>query len=136
MTDAWTSAREPIGLYHSSKAAVTILSETLRLELAPFGVTVITGMLGNLESNFHNNDSWQGLPESSRYKSIEAQIANSAEGKIGPEKEKADDFVKRFVDDILRGASGQVWRGAAAQTVRAIGHHAPMSVLVRQTFST
>lgn len=92
-------------------------------------------MLGNLESNIHTKDSWRGLPESSRYKSVETQIANSAEGKIGPEKEKADDFAKRFVDDILRGTSGQVWRGAAAQTVRAIGHHAPMSVLVRETIS-
>ena len=120
-----------LGLYHSSKAAVTILSETLRLELAPLGVTVITGMLGHIESSFHVNDSWQGLSESSTYKSVESQIAKSAEGKVGPKKEKAEDFARRFVDDVLRGASGQVWRGAMAQTVRAIGHHAPMSVLVR-----
>ena len=119
-----------LGLYHSSKAAVTILSETLRLELAPLGVTVITGMLGNIESNFHVNDSWQGVSESSKYKSVESQIAKSAEGKVGPKKEKAEDFARRFVDDILRGTSGQVWRGAMAQTVRAIGHHAPMRVLV------
>lgn len=45
-----------LGLYHSSKAAVTILSETLRLELAPLGVTVITGMLGSIRTNFHSND--------------------------------------------------------------------------------
>ena len=103
---------------------------TLRLELAPLGVTVITGMLGSIESNFHVNDSWQGVPESSRYKSVEAQIANSAEGKVGPKKEKVRDFARRFIDDVLRGASGQIWRGAMAQTTRAIGHHAPMRVLV------
>ena len=119
-----------IGLYHSSKAAVTILSETLRLELAPLGVTVITGMLGNIESNFQVNDSWQGVPESSRYKSVEAQIAKSAEGKVGPKKEKVQDFARRFTDDVLRGASGQIWKGTMAQTTRVIGHHAPMSVLV------
>ena len=119
-----------VGLYHSSKAAVTILSETLRLELAPLGVTVITGMLGSIESNIHVNDSWQGVPESSRYKSAEAQIAKQAEGMIGPKKEKVEDFARRFADDILKGASGQVWRGAMAQTTRALGYHAPMSLLV------
>ncbi|KAL8723135.1 MAG: hypothetical protein Q9181_007347, partial [Wetmoreana brouardii] len=95
------------GLYHASKAAVTILSETLRLELAPLGVTVITGMLGNIESNFHANDSWQGLPKSSRYKTVESEIAKTAEGKIGPKKEKLDDFARRFVGDVVKGASGQ-----------------------------
>ncbi|KAL8723688.1 MAG: hypothetical protein Q9181_007229 [Wetmoreana brouardii] len=120
-----------IGLYHASKAAVTILSETLRLELAPLGVTVITGMLGSVDSNFHANDSWQVLPESSRYKTVESQIAKTAEGKIGPKKEKLDDFARRFVGDILKGGSGQIWRGAMAQTVRVMGYHAPMSVLAR-----
>ncbi|KAL9023105.1 MAG: hypothetical protein Q9196_007385 [Gyalolechia fulgens] len=119
------------GLYHASKAAVTILSETLRLELAPLGVTVTTGMLGNIESNFHANDTWQGLPESSRYKSIESEIARTAEGKIGPKKHKSNDFARLFVGDVLRRTSGMVWRGAMAQTVRIIGYHAPMSVLAR-----
>lgn len=119
------------GLYDSSKAAVTIISETMRLELAPLGVTVVTGMLGNIESNFHTNDSWQGLSESSRYKSVEPQITKTAEGKLGPKKKKADDFARRFVNDVLSGASGQIWRGTMAQTTRIIGHHAPASVLDR-----
>ena len=120
-----------LGLYHSSKAAVTIMSETLRLELAPLGVTVITAMLGNIESNFRINDSWQGLPATSNYKSVHTQIAKTAEGKIGPKKEKAEDFARRFVEDILNGISGQVWRGAMAQTVRVLAYHAPARVLVR-----
>ena len=106
------------------------MSETMRLELVPLGVTVVTGMLGNIESNFHKNDSWQGLSESSRYESAEAQITKSAEGKVGPKAEKADDSANRFVDDILRGALGQVWRGSMAQRVRVVGYHAPMKVLV------
>ena len=118
------------GLYHSSKAAVTILSETLRLELAPLGVSVITGMLGSIETNFHLNDAWQGLSESSRYKSVESQIAKTAEGKVGPKKERVEDFARRFTEDILKSTSGRVWRGAMAQTTRHVGYHAPMSVLV------
>ena len=129
-TDVHSIASTYIGLYHSSKAAVTIISETLRLELAPFGVTVITGMLGSIESNFHANDAWQGMPETSRYKAVEPQITKVAGGEVGPKKEKVEYFVKHFVSDVLDGASGQVWRGAKAQTVRAIGHHAPSRVLV------
>ena len=107
------------------------MSETLRLELAPLGVTVVTGMLGNVQSNFHANDFWHGISESSRYKSVEIQIANTAEGKIGPKAEEAGTFAKHFVDDVLNGKSGQVWRGPMAQTVRAMGYHAPTKVLVR-----
>lgn len=107
------------------------MSETLRLELAPLDVTVITAMLGNIESNFHINDSWKGLPATSNYKSVQTQIAKTAEGNIGPKKEKADDFARRFVEDILSGKSGQVWRGAMAQTVRALAYHAPAMILVR-----
>ena len=107
-----------------------MLSETLRVELAPLGVTVVTGMLGNIESHFHENDSWQGLEESSLYKSVESQVAKTATGNIGPKKEKVMEFAGRFVDDIIRGASGQVWRGAMAQTVRFMAYHAPTRLLV------
>ena len=119
-----------LGLYHSSKAAVTILSETLRLELAPLGVRVITAMLGSVESNFHTDDAWRGLPASSLYKSVEAQVTRTAAGQAGPKKEGVGEFAARFADDITNGASGQVWRGAMAQTTRFMAYHAPMSLLV------
>ena len=77
-----------------------------------------------------NNDTWRGVGESSMYKSIEPKIARTAEGKIGPKKESAEVFARRFVDDILKGRSGQIWR-PMAQTTRAIGYHAPASVVVR-----
>ena len=134
-TKKW-SVDQCIGLYHSSKAAVTILSETLRLELAPLGVTVVIGMLGNIESKFHQNDSWQdqGLPETSPYKMLEPQIAKSADGKVGPKKQRTEEFARRFVGDVLNGASGKVWRGAMAQTVRAVGYHAPMFIQVSSAY--
>ena len=87
-------------------------------------------MLGHIQSNFHDNDRWVGLSESSYYKSIEPQIAKAATSEVGPLMEKVEDFAKHFVTDILRGASGQVWRGAMAQTVRALAYHAPMRLLV------
>ncbi|KAI9712848.1 MAG: hypothetical protein M1820_001470 [Bogoriella megaspora] len=113
------------GLYSSSKAAVTQLSETLRLELASLGVTVVTGMLGSIETNFHDNDPWKPLPEDSVYKSIEDKVR----GRKGPKSEKVEVFARNFVGDVLGGASGQVWRGAVAQTSRTMGYHAPMGLL-------
>ncbi|KAI9686871.1 MAG: hypothetical protein M1822_002624 [Bathelium mastoideum] len=113
------------GLYGSSKAAVTQLSETLRLELAPLGVKVITGMLGSIETKFHDNDPWKPLAEDSVYKSVEQQVR----GRKGPRSEKVEVFARNFVGDILGGASGQVWRGAVAQTSRTMGYHAPMGLL-------
>jgi len=124
----------PIGLYTSSKADVTIISETLRLELAPLGVTVIMGVLGHIEFSFHVNDSRQWLPESSRYKSVEAEIAKSAEGKGSPKAESAEDFTRPSVGDVLGGASGQVCRGAKAQTIRVVGQLAPVRILVCDDF--
>ena len=106
------------------------MSETLRLELKPFGVVVLTAMLGHIESNFHVNDSWQGLPASSNYKSVEEQIAKSAQGKTGSKAEDLEDFARGLISDVLRGRSGQVWRGNRAQTVRFIGYHAPSSIIV------
>jgi hypothetical protein len=103
----------------------------MRLELAPLGVRVITGMLGKIESKFHDNDAWEGLPESSPYKGVENQIRLTACGAVGPKCEKLDEFAARFVDDITGGASGQVWRGAMAQTTRFMAYHAPTSLLVR-----
>ena len=91
-------------------------------------------MLGHIESNIHENDAWRGMPESSRYKAVEAQIAKSNQGKVGPKWENVEDFARRFVGDILGGASGQVWRGTGAQMSRAIGYHAPMSIFVSTGF--
>ncbi|KUI56150.1 NADPH-dependent 1-acyldihydroxyacetone phosphate reductase [Cytospora mali] len=48
-----------ISAYASSKAALGNISETLRLELSPFGVSVVIIMAGVVTSQFHENDSPQ-----------------------------------------------------------------------------
>ena len=106
------------------------MSETLRQELAPLGVRVVTGMLGSVESNFYANDSWQGLSETSRYKSVEPYIAKKMESRDGQKQENVEDFARNFVGDVLSGAEGQVWRGKMAQTCRILGGHGPAWFLV------
>lgn len=57
-----------------------MLSETLRLELAPLNVRVITLMAGNVQSNIGDNGAPpQKLPPSSHYLPIEKHIAEKSE---------------------------------------------------------
>ena len=53
-----------IGVYNASKAASNLLSETLRLELAPFGVQVITVVTGVINTQFFTKQGEVHLPES------------------------------------------------------------------------
>jgi len=43
------------GAYCSTKAAVTSFSDTLRMELAPFGIQVITVQPGGIKTNLSDN---------------------------------------------------------------------------------
>ena len=45
-----------VGTYASSKAALNSISDTLRLELAPFNVSVVTIMVGTVATPFHANE--------------------------------------------------------------------------------
>jgi short-subunit dehydrogenase len=56
-----------VGIYASSKAAMTVISDTLRLELAPFGVSVTTVVLGIVCTGFNDNKLSLVLPPKSRY---------------------------------------------------------------------
>lgn len=50
------------GTYSASKAAVSSLSDTLRVELAPFGVKVITLVTGTVQTHFFDNAVPTELP--------------------------------------------------------------------------
>lgn len=59
------------GVYNSSKAAFAMLSQTMRLELAPFGISVVelktAGVRTNLISNNNFNNVAERLPKGSIY---------------------------------------------------------------------
>ena len=65
------------GQYNASKAAVNMFSETLRYELAPLHVRVITLVAGNVASHMSagvNGPPPASLPAASRYKAVEAEL--------------------------------------------------------------
>ncbi|EGR47349.1 uncharacterized protein TRIREDRAFT_64720 [Trichoderma reesei QM6a] len=125
-----------IGTYASSKAAVNSISETLRLELSPFGVSVVTVMLGTVATPFHANEPVPELPAGSYYASISETIAKWAKGEAGPKGGSTQDLVNSLVPDIVAsGRNGVVWRGVNSGIVRFVSRWAPGFILVSYTWS-
>ncbi|KAL2021076.1 hypothetical protein VTK56DRAFT_7495 [Thermocarpiscus australiensis] len=119
-----------IGVYSSSKAALNSLSDTLRLELAPFNVSVVTIMVGTITTHFHANEPAVVLPPSSRYAAIKDTISRWARGEAGPKGGSPEDLAESLVPDIVgKGKSAQVWKGPNAGAVKFVSRWVPSSVL-------
>ncbi|KAF7586373.1 hypothetical protein BBP40_009019 [Aspergillus hancockii] len=106
-----------IGIYSSSKSSLSTLSETLRLELAPLGVSVLTIMVGTVTTTFHANEPEVILPPTSRYVAIRDTISRWATGQAGPKGCSVTEFAVSIADDVL-GEKGVVWRGPNSAAVR------------------
>lgn len=108
-----------------------MVSDTLRLELAPFNVSVVTVMVGTISTNFHANEGDVVLPPTSRYAAIRETIARWARGEAGPAASSAEDLAESLVPDIVgRGKSAWVWKGANSASVKFVSRWVPVSVLV------
>ena len=118
----------PQGIYSASKSALTNASETLRLELAPFGIIVITAMLGVVKSNLLANSPDIHLPPESMYKPVEQQIREADSGKHVPKGMDPNKFADQLVKDILSGKKGQVWRGNVAHVVKWASSYLPTGI--------
>lgn len=95
------------GVYNASKAALAMLSETMRLELAPFGIGVVdlktAGVRTNIISNNNVNTRAEGLPADSIY---------------GPAREVVEKAMsqKGLVD---RGVTAEQWAAEVAALLLA-----------------
>lgn len=119
------------GTYASSKAAINSISETLRLELTPFGVSVVTVMLGTVATPFHANEPMPVLPATSLYAAILETITKWAKGVAGPKGGPTQELVNSIIPDIVAGGrNGIVWRGANSGLVKFASRWVPVTVLV------
>ncbi|KAJ5882003.1 uncharacterized protein N7529_000675 [Penicillium soppii] len=101
-----------LGIYSSSKAALLALSETLRLELKPFGVQVLSVMTGAVQTMIFQEN--YRLPPDSAYVAWEKQIAAQAEGSEQASRMSAPVYAERVVGDILNRRGGITYRGQMA----------------------
>ncbi|KAI1426940.1 putative short-chain dehydrogenases/reductase [Xylaria sp. FL1777] len=104
------------GTYCSSRAATTSISETLRLEMAPLGVRVVTVILGGVETT-GNDPTLKGqleLPAKSYYQKIRDVINRHYRGEIFTKKQNVDIAANNVVNDVLKGGSIFIRRGEAS----------------------
>ncbi|KAK4943385.1 NADPH-dependent 1-acyl dihydroxyacetone phosphate reductase [Elasticomyces elasticus] len=113
-------------LYNASKAAVHQFDETLRLEMAPLGVKLVTVVTGSIETNILSNSPEPHLPPTSRYVAAKAGLDRQYENKLDVKQATPDAFAKQVVGDVLGGAVGKVFRGPYAGITRWASHLMPM----------
>ena len=107
------------------------MSETLRLELQPFGVNVLSVTTGAVSTNGQGYFEDFELPEDSLYKSVEKTIGSRARGESdGVKRTDLKAYATKVVNDILSGTTGQVWRGNMAGSMSYVTKFAPSSLMV------
>lgn len=102
------------------------LSETLRLELAPLGVSVATLMIGTVTTPFHANEPRFTLPPNSRYAAIAETISRWASGEASPKGCSAQELADLILPDVLGTTGhGMFWRGPNSGAVKFVSQWVP-----------
>lgn len=118
------------GAYNASKAAASMLTQTLRLELRPFGIKVIELRTAAVKSRVFEN-----LPRSKRSvppDSIYGPIAKDIEHVIGGANvievsQPASEWAQQIVTDLEDGPPLVIYRGGNAQLAESMY---PLSTLL------
>lgn len=91
------------GAYSGSKAAVHLLSDALRMELAPFGIDVVTVQPGAVATDFSRN-AMTGI-ERFRSGSLYSPVFDAIEGRARFSEHRsldADEFARAVVKSVCR----------------------------------
>ncbi|CAI6089053.1 unnamed protein product [Clonostachys chloroleuca] len=107
-----------MGTYSASKRGMEVVADTLRLELAPFGVDVLEVVTGGVKSRGQTYFGDFKLPENSLYKKIESTVANRAQGGDGMPRMDTEEYAAAVSDTILKRTTGRFWCGQHADQVR------------------
>ncbi|KAJ5808751.1 hypothetical protein N7474_010020 [Penicillium riverlandense] len=104
------------GIYSSSRSAATRISETLRLEMAPLGVRVVTVILGGVQTSGNDpaNIADLELPSDSHYRKITTVIDRHKKTIVHPNKQNVDIAARNVVSDVLNGGRIFIRRGQAS----------------------
>ncbi|RDW63516.1 hypothetical protein BP6252_11061 [Coleophoma cylindrospora] len=111
-----------LGIYCMSKAALSMMSDTLRIELAPFDVTVINVVTGSVVSRGYDNQSLKLLPTGSYYSTAKGKIEAVMNDPL-PQQQRAstEKFAESVVSNALKkNPTTRYWRGGGATMVWAV----------------
>lgn len=115
------------GPYCASKAALNAASDALRMELAPFGIRVVTVQPGGIQSTFGNNSAAQvSLAADSPYQPVREGVlarANESQSDAMP----AQVFAQRLVEQL---------DAAAAPTLVRLGPKSTAMPLLKRLLPT
>ena len=117
------------GAYCATKAALHSLSDALRLELAPFGVRVLTVQPGAIRSEFGNNAQRSlsaTLPADSRYQPLRSYIEARAQA-----SQQNGTPTEQFVGELVR-LIGQ----ESPPAVKRLGNGSTAFVLLKRLLPT
>ena len=119
------------GVYCASKAALHSLSDALRLELAPFGISVLTVQPGAIASEFGNNASAAiTMAEDSWFKPWEKAVQARATASQKASSTSARDFAEElmgYINKPLRPETALI--GASARSMVRLKRWLPTSIL-------
>lgn len=108
------------------------MAETLRLEVAPFGVTVTSVVTGAVQTRGQTYFQDWSLPEDSLYKNIETTIKARAQGEDRMPRTPLDEYSTAVSNAIIKRTAGKFWYGEFAEMVKmsttAVG--VPQDVMV------
>ncbi|CAI6336138.1 unnamed protein product [Periconia digitata] len=106
------------GIFASSKSAVARISETLRIELEPLGVRVLTSICGSADTPmFGKPGGPMELPKASYYHGVQ-DAAWKERMDHQRQAMNVDVLAEKLAKDILGGTKGVTWHGAFAPSVR------------------
>ncbi|MFT7126710.1 MAG: short-subunit dehydrogenase [Pseudoalteromonas tetraodonis] len=122
------------GAYCASKAALHLMSDSLRMELAPFGIDVVIVQPGAIRSSFGKAASSELKlgPDSSHYKAAEQGIRQRAVESQNERSTPAAEFAEIFRRKVLADSCPSVVRiGSGSTLLPALKRWLPTKLLDR-----
>jgi 1-acylglycerone phosphate reductase len=107
-----------------------MLDSTLRLELAPLHISVLTVVTGAIKTSFMSNIKEPQFPPNSYYLAIEEKAKALARGEDGYSRTNREVFAENVVKDVLAGKTGKIWHGANATLTKVTTAVMPVWVVV------
>ncbi|KAK7966414.1 short-chain dehydrogenase/reductase [Apiospora aurea] len=102
-----------VSVYNAAKAAVEVLSSSLRAELAPLGVRVVLLKTGCVRTDLFTNAAPLPLPADSWYGSLREFLEKRELAKVPLDYMAPEVYARGVVTELLRpSVKAVVWRGA------------------------